>query len=229
MIDRVTVFCGTAQELQEWLENLQPFTKGGSPAGTISKVKTCRTHTQAFHVIPSSKSETCSMTKCEVPSAAAANLMCCCNHWNRHLQTVEGKPLSMVGTPTHLSHLGSLSAVSRGPLEPPKISKPWSLSCLRPAPPLKPSAALGYKEVRGCTGCLAPPTTPPPVVSPPPPPPVLSDEKPPTSFFLFLFIKRFNQGHFLPSSQPLEFCLTENVVSNKKWHKQTEYPSWNLE
>uniref|UniRef100_A0A671UXK7 Rac/Cdc42 guanine nucleotide exchange factor 6 n=1 Tax=Sparus aurata TaxID=8175 RepID=A0A671UXK7_SPAAU len=97
MIDRITVFCTNAQELQEWLEHLQPFTKGGSPAGTISK-------------------------------------------------TVEGKPLSMVGTPTHLSHLGSLSAVSRGPLEPPKISKPWSLSCLRPAPPLKPSAALGYKE-----------------------------------------------------------------------------------
>ncbi|XP_031718441.1 rho guanine nucleotide exchange factor 6 isoform X2 [Anarrhichthys ocellatus] len=97
MIDRFTVFCSSAQELQEWLEHLQPFTKGGSPAGTISK-------------------------------------------------TVEGKPLSMVGTPTHLSHLGSLSAVSRGPLEPPKISKPWSLSCLRPAPPLKPSAALGYKE-----------------------------------------------------------------------------------
>ncbi|XP_023700121.1 rho guanine nucleotide exchange factor 6 isoform X1 [Paramormyrops kingsleyae] len=35
---------------------------------------------------------------------------------------------------------------SRGPLEPPKIAKPWSLSCLRPAPPLKPSAALSYKE-----------------------------------------------------------------------------------
>ncbi|TMS17515.1 Rho guanine nucleotide exchange factor 6 [Larimichthys crocea] len=97
MIDRITVFCSNAQELQEWLEHLQPFTKGGSPAGTISKA-------------------------------------------------VEGKSLSMVGTPTHLSHLGSLSAVSRGPLEPPKISKPWSLSCLRPAPPLKPSAALGYKE-----------------------------------------------------------------------------------
>uniref|UniRef100_A0A8C5GIN5 Osteoclast-stimulating factor 1 n=1 Tax=Gouania willdenowi TaxID=441366 RepID=A0A8C5GIN5_GOUWI len=97
MIDRITVFCSNAQDLQEWLEHLQPFIKGGSPTGTILKVRTC-------------------------------------------------KPLSMVGTPTHLSHLGSLSAVSRGPLEPPKISKPWSLSCLRPAPPLKPSAALGYKE-----------------------------------------------------------------------------------
>ncbi|NWX87915.1 ARHG6 factor, partial [Nothoprocta pentlandii] len=36
----------------------------------------------------------------------------------------------------------------RGPLEPPKILKPWSLSCLRPAPPLRPSAALSYKEVK---------------------------------------------------------------------------------
>ncbi|KAM6999763.1 rho guanine nucleotide exchange factor 6 isoform 2-T2 [Tautogolabrus adspersus] len=97
LIDRITVFCSSAQELQEWLEHLQPFTKGGSPSGTISK-------------------------------------------------TVEGKPLSMVGTPSHLSHLGSFSSVIRGPLEQPKISKPWSLSCLRPAPPLKPSAALGYKE-----------------------------------------------------------------------------------
>uniref|UniRef100_A0A8D3DUL7 Osteoclast-stimulating factor 1 n=1 Tax=Scophthalmus maximus TaxID=52904 RepID=A0A8D3DUL7_SCOMX len=102
MIERITVLCSSSQELQEWLEHLQPFTKGGSPAGTILKV---RTHTDTLT--------------------------------HTHI---------MVGTPTHLSHLGSLSAISRGPLEPPKISKPWSLSCLRPAPPLKPSAALGYKE-----------------------------------------------------------------------------------
>ncbi|MEQ2302141.1 Rho guanine nucleotide exchange factor 6 [Ameca splendens] len=97
MIDRFTVFCSSAQELQEWLEHLQPYTKSGSPAGTISK-------------------------------------------------NVDGKPLSTVSTPTHLPHPVSPSAVSRGPLEPPKTSKPWTLSCLRPAPPLKPSAALGYKE-----------------------------------------------------------------------------------
>ncbi|CAL1613735.1 unnamed protein product [Knipowitschia caucasica] len=95
MIERISVFCSSALELQEWLEHLQPFTKGGSPVGTITK-------------------------------------------------TVEAKSLSMVGNPTHFSHL-SLS-VTRGPLEPPKTNKPWSLSCLRPAPPLKPSAALGYKE-----------------------------------------------------------------------------------
>ncbi|ETE64055.1 Rho guanine nucleotide exchange factor 6, partial [Ophiophagus hannah] len=34
----------------------------------------------------------------------------------------------------------------RGPLEPPQILKPWTLSCLRPAPPLRPSVALSYKE-----------------------------------------------------------------------------------
>ncbi|KAI4805953.1 hypothetical protein KUCAC02_010545 [Chaenocephalus aceratus] len=33
-----------------------------------------------------------------------------------------------------------------GPLEQPNTPKPWSLSCLRPAPPLRPSAALCYKE-----------------------------------------------------------------------------------
>lgn len=53
MIDRVTVFCGSAQELQEWLENLQPFTKGGSPAGTISKVNTrTLSSTYAYSVNP---------------------------------------------------------------------------------------------------------------------------------------------------------------------------------
>ncbi|CAL8263190.1 unnamed protein product [Lota lota] len=86
MMERLTVFCSTLQDFQEWLEHLQPYTKGGSPVGTILKVQT-----------------------------------------NKH----GVKPFS-VG--------------SRSPLEPPKLSKPWSLSCLRPAPPLKPSAALGYKE-----------------------------------------------------------------------------------
>ncbi|KAM6953423.1 rho guanine nucleotide exchange factor 6 [Aplochiton taeniatus] len=100
VVGRVTVFCSNPQELQDWLEQLQPYTKGGSPVGTIQK-------------------------------------------------PAEDKALSMAGAPSHLSHLGSFSgpsAASRGPLEPPKTAKPWSLSCLRPAPPLKPSAALGYKE-----------------------------------------------------------------------------------
>uniref|UniRef100_A0A8C8EP64 Osteoclast-stimulating factor 1 n=1 Tax=Oncorhynchus tshawytscha TaxID=74940 RepID=A0A8C8EP64_ONCTS len=69
--------------------------------------------------------------------------------WLDHLHAYsEGAspPVSMVGTPTHLPSFSTPSQANRGPLEPPKTTKPWSLSCLRPAPPLKPSAALGYKE-----------------------------------------------------------------------------------
>lgn len=52
----------------------------------------------------------------------------------------------------HPSHHGTPhTTISWGPLEPPKTPKPWSLSCLRPAPPLRPSAALCYKEVRSCS------------------------------------------------------------------------------
>ncbi|XP_024116694.1 rho guanine nucleotide exchange factor 7 isoform X2 [Oryzias melastigma] len=47
-----------------------------------------------------------------------------------------------------LPHLSSYESVTPtwGPLEPPSTPKPWSLSCLRPAPPLRPSAALCFKE-----------------------------------------------------------------------------------
>uniref|UniRef100_A0A8C7ZGI0 Rac/Cdc42 guanine nucleotide exchange factor (GEF) 6 n=1 Tax=Oryzias sinensis TaxID=183150 RepID=A0A8C7ZGI0_9TELE len=114
MMERITVFCSSAQDLQEWLEHLQPFTKGGSPGSTITKQLSAR-----------------------VTFALALMVL---------MQSVDVKPPSTVGAPTHMSHPGSFSAASRGPLEPPKTSKPWSLSCLRPAPPLKPSAALGYKE-----------------------------------------------------------------------------------
>uniref|UniRef100_A0A674AUV7 Rac/Cdc42 guanine nucleotide exchange factor 6 n=1 Tax=Salmo trutta TaxID=8032 RepID=A0A674AUV7_SALTR len=81
MFDRVTVFCSNPQELQDWLDHLNAYTKGGSPVA---------------HCI----------------------IYC----------------------------FKDTGSANRGPLEPPKTTKPWSLSCLRPAPPLKPSAALGYKE-----------------------------------------------------------------------------------
>uniref|UniRef100_A0A8C1RA25 Rho guanine nucleotide exchange factor 7-like n=1 Tax=Cyprinus carpio TaxID=7962 RepID=A0A8C1RA25_CYPCA len=66
---------------------------------------------------------------------------------SRHSESrgVSGSPV--YHTLPHLSSLGTpLSGMMWGPLEPPKTQKPWSLSCLRPAPPLKPSAALCYKE-----------------------------------------------------------------------------------
>uniref|UniRef100_A0A671M116 Rho guanine nucleotide exchange factor 6-like n=1 Tax=Sinocyclocheilus anshuiensis TaxID=1608454 RepID=A0A671M116_9TELE len=63
--------------------------------------------------------------------------------WLEHLHA---KLTTMAGTSSHHLHSFGTAVANRGPLETPKITKPWSLSCLRPAPPLKPSAALGYKE-----------------------------------------------------------------------------------
>uniref|UniRef100_A0A4W3IVY2 Rho guanine nucleotide exchange factor (GEF) 7a n=2 Tax=Callorhinchus milii TaxID=7868 RepID=A0A4W3IVY2_CALMI len=62
----------------------------------------------------------------------------------------DGKPISVAPSYHTLPHPSfhgtSHSSLTWGPLEPPKTPKPWSLSCLRPAPPLRPSAALCYKE-----------------------------------------------------------------------------------
>lgn len=67
----------------------------------------------------------------------------------------DSKPVALTPayhTLPHSSHHGTPhTTISWGPLEPPKTPKPWSLSCLRPAPPLRPSAALCYKEVRSCS------------------------------------------------------------------------------
>lgn len=67
----------------------------------------------------------------------------------------EGRAMTVAPTyhtlPHPSSHGTSLSSTMMwGPLEPPNTPKPWSLSCLRPAPPLRPSAALCYKEVSDC-------------------------------------------------------------------------------
>uniref|UniRef100_A0A8C9TJM4 Rac/Cdc42 guanine nucleotide exchange factor 6 n=1 Tax=Scleropages formosus TaxID=113540 RepID=A0A8C9TJM4_SCLFO len=103
--ERLTVFCSSQQDLQEWLDHLHALTKGGSPVGTVGKVR---------------------------PGIRLTR------------RGADGKPGGAAGPPGHQGYGAPMG--NRGPLEPPKINKPWSLSCLRPAPPLKPSAALGYKE-----------------------------------------------------------------------------------
>ncbi len=125
-IDRTMVFCSSAQEQLEWLEHLHAYTKEGSPVGTILKV-TLSPLVFFWHLI---------------------------SHYDDRLQVnhyflvyFAYKP-TMGGTSSHHLHSFGTAVANRGPLEPPKITKPWSLSCLRPAPPLKPCAALGYKEVR---------------------------------------------------------------------------------
>ncbi|NXP02175.1 ARHG6 factor, partial [Thinocorus orbignyianus] len=70
------------------------------------------------------------------------------HEWLEHLQRLtKGTCNTTPKTQSWSTHstFGSAGQI-RGPLEPPKILKPWSLSCLRPAPPLRPSAALSYKE-----------------------------------------------------------------------------------
>ncbi|XP_014128741.3 rho guanine nucleotide exchange factor 6 isoform X2 [Zonotrichia albicollis] len=70
------------------------------------------------------------------------------HEWLDHLQRLtKGTCRTISKTQSWSPHSTFSSAGQiRGPLEPPKILKPWSLSCLRPAPPLRPSAALSYKE-----------------------------------------------------------------------------------
>uniref|UniRef100_A0A7N6B7C9 Osteoclast-stimulating factor 1 n=1 Tax=Anabas testudineus TaxID=64144 RepID=A0A7N6B7C9_ANATE len=67
---------------------------------------------------------------------------------SRHSESRGGSSGYAYHTLPHLSSYGSAnnSTPMWGPLEPPSTPKPWSLSCLRPAPPLRPSAALCYKE-----------------------------------------------------------------------------------
>ncbi|XP_048400581.1 rho guanine nucleotide exchange factor 6 isoform X1 [Stegostoma tigrinum] len=55
--------------------------------------------------------------------------------------TPSHQPLAYSPPPSY-----STTGQNRGLLEPPKIPRAWTLSCLRPAPPLRPSAALGCKE-----------------------------------------------------------------------------------
>ncbi|KAF1482744.1 Rho guanine nucleotide exchange factor 6 [Pygoscelis adeliae] len=82
------------------------------------------------------------------------------HEWLDHLQRLtKGTCNTVSKTQSWSAH--SVSTFSsagqiRGPLEPPKILKPWSLSCLRPAPPLRPSAALSYKEVIIPCACRGP-------------------------------------------------------------------------
>ncbi|KAG8144646.1 hypothetical protein E2320_013116, partial [Naja naja] len=72
------------------------------------------------------------------------------HEWLDHLQRLT-RGTTFSGTLSKTQSWGSHSTFSstgqfRGPLEPPQILKPWTLSCLRPAPPLRPSVALSYKE-----------------------------------------------------------------------------------
>nr|XP_033803899.1 rho guanine nucleotide exchange factor 7 isoform X4 [Geotrypetes seraphini] len=120
MIERILVSCNNQQDLHEWVDHLQKQTRVTTIGNPAIKPHSMPCHTLPSHpVTPSSKHSDC-------------------------------KPMPLTPayhTLPHLSHHGTPhSTINWGPLEPLKVSKPWSLSCLRPAPPLRPSAALCYKE-----------------------------------------------------------------------------------
>ncbi|XP_068575574.1 rho guanine nucleotide exchange factor 7-like isoform X2 [Cebidichthys violaceus] len=118
--DRVQVACNSQQELQEWLDLL-----------------TKHTHTPATHTHSQKPQSVCHT----LPSQPATP--------SRHSESRGGSIGHTYHTLPHPSSFGtalSSSSPMWGPLEPPSTPKPWSLSCLRPAPPLRPSAALCLKE-----------------------------------------------------------------------------------
>ncbi|XP_028353307.1 rho guanine nucleotide exchange factor 7 isoform X2 [Physeter macrocephalus] len=120
MIERIVVSCSSQQDLHEWVDRLQKQTRVTSAGNPTVKPHSVPSHTLPSHSIaPSSKH-------------------------------ADSKPVPLTPayhTLPHPSHHGTPhTTINWGPLEPPKTPKPWSLSCLRPAPPLRPSAALCYKE-----------------------------------------------------------------------------------
>uniref|UniRef100_UPI00358FC1E1 rho guanine nucleotide exchange factor 7-like isoform X1 n=1 Tax=Myxine glutinosa TaxID=7769 RepID=UPI00358FC1E1 len=123
-VDRLMISCSSSHDAHEWLELLQRHGKGTMSSSALLKA-------MHSHSLPSSTSP----------------------HGGK---PTEGSTKSMSVNPgyhtlplagSHGGHGGHQTALQiRGHLEPPRTAKPWSLSCLRPAPPLRPSAALIYKE-----------------------------------------------------------------------------------
>uniref|UniRef100_A0A8C4HFR8 Rho guanine nucleotide exchange factor 7 n=1 Tax=Dicentrarchus labrax TaxID=13489 RepID=A0A8C4HFR8_DICLA len=129
---------------------------------TVTKLEDCEAHKNAFELNGPM------FDRLQVVCAHQQDLQDWVEHLTRQIKhtaaTLPSHPLTpsrhaegraMTVAPTYhtlphpSSHGTSLSSTMMwGPLEPPNTPKPWSLSCLRPAPPLRPSAALCYKEVR---------------------------------------------------------------------------------
>ncbi|XP_071320799.1 rho guanine nucleotide exchange factor 7b isoform X1 [Trachinotus anak] len=119
--ERMQVACNSQHDLQDWLDLLTKHTHT-TPTHAHSH---SHKHQSVCHTLPSH------------PITPA-----------RHSESRGGSSGHTYHTLPHPSSYGTAQSSSPmwGPLEPPSTPKPWSLSCLRPAPPLRPSAALCYKE-----------------------------------------------------------------------------------
>ncbi|XP_025047643.1 rho guanine nucleotide exchange factor 6 isoform X2 [Alligator sinensis] len=105
---------------------------------TLTKLEECEGNDHAFEI-------TGNMIERIVVSCNSSQDL---HEWLDHLQRLTKGTCNTISKTHPWSAHSSFSSTGqiRGPLEPPKILKPWTLSCLRPAPPLRPSAALSYKE-----------------------------------------------------------------------------------
>uniref|UniRef100_A0A8C7DRH8 Osteoclast-stimulating factor 1 n=1 Tax=Oncorhynchus kisutch TaxID=8019 RepID=A0A8C7DRH8_ONCKI len=122
--ERMQVVCNNQQDLQEWVEHLSRHTQIRNAPSVIMTTPTAKPQSVPCHTLPSHP-----LTP------------------TRHSESrgVSGGPAYHT-LPHPSSHGAPQTPPMWGPLEPPSTPKPWSLSCLRPAPPLRPSAALCYKE-----------------------------------------------------------------------------------
>uniref|UniRef100_A0AAX7TFF9 Rho guanine nucleotide exchange factor (GEF) 7a n=1 Tax=Astatotilapia calliptera TaxID=8154 RepID=A0AAX7TFF9_ASTCA len=119
MFDRLLVICTNQQDLQDWVEHLTRQIKHTAATAPSHKPLTVPCHTLPSHPLTPSR------------------------HGENRALTVAPTYHTL---PHPSSHGTPHNTMMWGPLEPPNTPKPWSLSCLRPAPPLRPSAALCYKE-----------------------------------------------------------------------------------
>uniref|UniRef100_A0A8C1D853 Rho guanine nucleotide exchange factor (GEF) 7a n=1 Tax=Cyprinus carpio carpio TaxID=630221 RepID=A0A8C1D853_CYPCA len=112
---------------------------------TVTPLEDCESHKNAFELSGSM------FERLQVICYNKQDLQDWLEHLNRQTKHAESRGLTVAPAyhtlPHPSSHGTPHSTMMWGPLEPPKTRKPWSLSCLRPAPPLRPSAALCYKEV----------------------------------------------------------------------------------
>ncbi|XP_053170733.1 rho guanine nucleotide exchange factor 7b [Scomber japonicus] len=117
--ERMQVACNSQQDLQDWLDLLTKHTHTSATQRHSHRTQSV-CHTLPSHPV--------------TPS--------------RHSESRAGSSGHTYHTLPHPSSFGTglSSSPMWGPLEPPSTPKPWSLSCLRPAPPLRPSAAISNKE-----------------------------------------------------------------------------------
>ncbi|XP_061426487.1 rho guanine nucleotide exchange factor 7 isoform X5 [Lethenteron reissneri] len=125
-MDRMLVWCQGPQEVQAWLEHLHRQSRT-TPHGGASILKSTQSHSLPAPVLASATGKHADGASKPLPVNPGYRTLPLAGSHGSH--------------GAHHVHLQTW-----GLLEPPKTAKPWSLSCLRPAPPLRPSAALIYKE-----------------------------------------------------------------------------------